>query len=91
MNFAGGYSKIEDHSHEKIQEIVQFGHNEIRKRTNSNYHLRRIISVEKQIVNGVNYRIKAEFVENAQVTIHEIVVHQSFKGDLKLSEHKIVN
>ncbi|KAJ3423356.1 cystatin [Anaeramoeba flamelloides] len=91
MNFVGGYSKVDDHNREEIQKVVQFGHNEIRKHTNSNYHLRRIISVEKQIVNGVNYRIKAEFVQNSQVTIHEIVVHQHFKGDLKLSKHKIIN
>lgn len=79
----GGFSKAEFDSETRV--VAAFAVGEISKKENAPLELKRIISAERQVVAGLNYRLELDLTKNNQPFRVRAVVWRKLDGSMELT------
>lgn len=80
---AGGFVDVAGDP--SVRAVADFAVAEISKKTNDNVALKRVVSAERQVVAGLNYRLELELTKNSQPFRVRAVVWQKPGGVMELT------
>lgn len=83
----GGYSKA-DVKDKEVVEAGQFAVKEQAKKTNSKIELIKVVRADRQVVAGMNYKLRLEIKTGDQLSLVNVVVWKKLDGTHALTDWK---